>query len=252
MSLNKVTSERWQKAQEFEFDEWKDNTALLESEWQELVKKYTTLLLQIARETGLHADSRILDVGSMSTVPARLLGTGKITALEPLAERLGITGKEKTPAVTMVAAKAEQMPFEDRTFDFIICRNVIDHTQIPDQIMREMHRVLKSGGYLLLMCYVYAPFITLLKNSSERFNILRNVGHPHTFTPGTLDALADRYFSIVNRYIVHTGHHSTDYGKADRIAPDTSPINKTLTWINEHLLGSRWFLKEYGYLARKI
>lgn len=246
-----VTQDRWAEAQQFEYDEWKDNVAILESEWQELVKKYGSFFPAIARRIGLNATSKILDVGSMSTVPARLLGTGVIVGLEPLAEKLGITGREKSPAVTMVAARAEEMPFGDAMFDCVVCRNVIDHTQDPPSIIREIYRVLKPNGHLLLISYTYAPFITWVKNISEQYKIMRNVGHPHAFTPHMLDNLSKGKFAILERFTIYTGQHSTDYGKASPIEADTSYIHQFLTWANRWIFGSNWFLKEYGYVAKK-
>lgn len=251
MPQTSITRDRWAQAQQFEYDEWKDNAAILESEWQELVDKFGAMFPSIARRIGLTANSTILDVGSMSTVPARLLGTGMITGLEPLAEKLGITGREKLPVVKMVAARAEEMPFPDASFDCVVCRNVIDHTQDPASIIREIQRVLKPGGHFLLICYTYAPFITWAKNVSEKYKIMRNVGHPFAFTPPMLDQLVAGKFSIVERFTIHTGQHSTDYGKAESITPDHSLVHRVLTWINRRIFGSTWFLKEYGYVAQK-
>ena len=251
MMTKGVTRDRWVQAQQFEYDEWKDNAAILESEWQELVDKYADFFPKIANRIGLNSSSKILDVGSMSTVPARLLGTGIITGLEPLAEKLGITGREKLPVVTMISARAEEMPFPEASFDCVVCRNVIDHTQDPARIIREIHRVLKPDGHVLLICYTYAPFIAWVKNFSEKYHIMRNVGHPFAFTPSMLDKLSQKKFSIVERFTIHTGQHSTDYGKAEFIEPDRSRVHQLLTWINRRVFGSAWFLKEYGYVARR-
>jgi SAM-dependent methyltransferase len=50
---------------------------------------------------------------------------------------------------------AENLPFSDRSFDTILCTEVLEHTRRPQQVVQEFARVLKPGGYLLLT----VPFI---------------------------------------------------------------------------------------------
>ena len=250
MSGFPISNARWHAAQELEGNDWETIANVTEEEWQELVDKFQELFHSIAQSLHLQSDDNILDVGCGPTVPARLLRTGRIIGIDPLADRLKITGETAVPGVRILNARAEEMPFPDATFDFVVCRNVIDHTQDPLAVVRETHRVLKPDKYFLLFSYVYAPFITLLKNLRERAGFLRNVEHPHTFTPAMLDALVAGLFHINQRFTVHTGQHSTDYGKTN-MEPDHSLMNHAIIWFNKRVVGSEWFLKEYGFLAKK-
>ena len=47
------------------------------------------------------------------------------------------------------------LPFEDNSEEAIICIAVLEHVENPHQAAKEMHRVLKPGGY----CFVYVPFL---------------------------------------------------------------------------------------------
>lgn len=47
----------------------------------------------------------------------------------------------------------ESLPFSNDSFDFINCCEVIEHVSHPDQVLEEMHRVLKLGG----KAYVSVP-----------------------------------------------------------------------------------------------
>jgi ubiquinone/menaquinone biosynthesis C-methylase UbiE len=45
---------------------------------------------------------------------------------------------------------AQGLPFENESFDFITCLEVIEHLVFPEQALSEMHRVLKPGGRVVI------------------------------------------------------------------------------------------------------
>jgi ubiquinone/menaquinone biosynthesis C-methylase UbiE len=47
-------------------------------------------------------------------------------------------------------ADAEELPFDDDTFDIIVCNASFHHYIHPDAVLEEMRRVLKNGGELLI------------------------------------------------------------------------------------------------------
>lgn len=58
----------------------------------------------------------------------------------------------RTPTTPVVQAAGEYLPFPDNTFDLILSHEVIEHVQDDAQTVREMVRVLKPGGRLVLFC----------------------------------------------------------------------------------------------------
>jgi SAM-dependent methyltransferase/uncharacterized protein YbaR (Trm112 family) len=58
------------------------------------------------------------------------------------------------PGVSVVG-NGEDLPFLDETFDLIISQAVLEHVKRPDNIVQEIHRVLKKGGYV----YMESPFL---------------------------------------------------------------------------------------------
>jgi ubiquinone/menaquinone biosynthesis C-methylase UbiE len=59
-------------------------------------------------------------------------------------------GADFTVPVSFLATRAEQMPFPDSTFDLVLADNLFEHVDDPQGVMKEGHRVLRSGGILLV------------------------------------------------------------------------------------------------------
>ncbi len=57
-----------------------------------------------------------------------------------------------------VAADAENLPFPSGMFQCIECDAVLEHVRHPDQVMRELSRVLAKGGHLHLVTPFCHPF----------------------------------------------------------------------------------------------
>ncbi len=49
-----------------------------------------------------------------------------------------------------ICADSQSIPFKEGYFDSVICTELIEHLQSPDACLKEIHRVLKNGGYLYL------------------------------------------------------------------------------------------------------
>ena len=59
-------------------------------------------------------------------------------------------GKKKYPHIKFKVANAEKLPFKDEEFDLLICYETIEHITKPITALREMKRVLKKNGKLIL------------------------------------------------------------------------------------------------------
>ncbi len=56
---------------------------------------------------------------------------------------------------------AETLPFENNSFDMVYSWGVIHHSEYPDKIIAEIHRVLKKGGTFIGMMYGRYSLFTL-------------------------------------------------------------------------------------------
>lgn len=65
-------------------------------------------------------------------------------------------------ATVFVQALAEEMPFQDGSFDAVLCKGAMDHFMEPSQAMREAGRVLRPGGRVVLAIANYDSLSCLL------------------------------------------------------------------------------------------
>ena len=93
---------------------------------------------------------------------------------------------------------AEQMDFDDNSFDFIWTWGVIHHSSSTRRILEQMHRVLKPQGEAIVMVYhrgLWNYYFTGALLSIARGDILRRRPLHHTIQQFTDGAMA-RYYSI--------------------------------------------------------
>jgi SAM-dependent methyltransferase len=57
-----------------------------------------------------------------------------------------------------VIGPLEKMPFATAEFDSILCNAVLEHVEAPEPVMREMVRVLRPGGHLVVAIPFLQPF----------------------------------------------------------------------------------------------
>ena len=133
------------------YDEWFDtNRFAYESEVQAL-KKF------------ISKNSKGLEVG---------VGTGRFAV--PLCIRVGVEPAKamadiaQKRGIEVYEAKAEKLPFDDSSFDFVLIVVTICFVQNPIQALREAKRVLKPGGYIIIGMIDKESFLGKLYESKKK------------------------------------------------------------------------------------
>ena len=126
---------------------------------------------------------RILDVGSGATYFSyELQKRGHhVTSLDSLRgvsegdiEKFKTIFKKGGQTLHFVEGNATHLPFPKESFDAIIIADVIEHIEDEDKVMKEMHRVLKPGGFFIAST-------PTLGFHSGRFKRFFRFLHQHTF-----------------------------------------------------------------------
>ena len=102
-------------------------------------------------------DARVIEVGSGAHGLIFCFGTERGVGVDPLAVNYNdlFPGWQRRAAT--VAAEGESLPFIDRSFDVVICDNVVDHAESPSQIVSELVRILAPGGLLYFTVNFHHP-----------------------------------------------------------------------------------------------
>lgn len=112
--------------------------------------RYSSLLApRFADLAAVTPGQRALDVGcgpgALTAQLVRRLGEGAVSAVDP-SEPFVAAIQERHPGVRVQRAAAEDLPFEDRTFDVALAQLVVHFMTDPVAGLREMARVTRSGG----------------------------------------------------------------------------------------------------------
>ncbi len=154
---------------------------------------------RVLEKARIQPDERLLDVGCGT---ATLLLAAK--SRYPTLSAIGIDSDERVLAlarkkiqrkgleVEVMQARAEALPFDSSSFDVVVSTLIFHHlpTEIKKQAMREIHRVLRSGGRFLLADFakpqglvltVVFAFATLMGSDEIQYLQDNKAGKPPLF-----------------------------------------------------------------------
>jgi ubiquinone/menaquinone biosynthesis C-methylase UbiE len=116
--------------------------------------------LRALRESLLAAASGdVLEIGggTGANLPFYRPEAGSLTITEPdtaMIRRLERTAREQAPHAKVLRAPAEDLPFEDGTFDTVVSTMVLCGVSDQPRALRQLRRVLRPGGQLLFIEHV--------------------------------------------------------------------------------------------------
>src|SRR3954454_2089257 len=102
--------------------------------------------------------SRVLDVGAgTGALTAELVGRcgpGNVVAVDPSASFVAAL-RQRFPALEVIEAGAESLPFPASTFDAALAQLVVHFMREPVAGLAEMARVVKPGGVVVASVWDY-------------------------------------------------------------------------------------------------
>ena len=162
--IEKIEKQEWEKCQAFEKDWWKRHLESLKvgtvketpSKWvffdDEYMHKY---LIDNAK------DKLVIDIGcgpNMMHIIGRI-GCRLGIAVDPLLNEYRASGwpVPYNDKCIPISSRSEELPFMDEYADIIVTVNALDHMNDALQSVKEMVRVLKTGGLLFINSDMRTP-----------------------------------------------------------------------------------------------
>lgn len=121
-----------------------------------------------------HAEKRVLEIGAGTGGNLAYYGpaVASLTMTEPeppMLRRLERKVAANAPATTVLRAPAEDLPFDDDSFDTVVSTLVLCGVDDQPRALRELRRVLAADGRLLFIEHVRADAVKLAR-TQDRMN----------------------------------------------------------------------------------
>lgn len=159
--------------------------------------EYTEYLIRSIQAKG---NEHALEVAAGTCICGRALApcVKDITCLD-LTEAMLEQGKklaeqEGIQNISFIQGNAESLPFEGETFDLVITRLSLHHFVEPEKPFREMQRVLKKGGKLVIWDMVATT--EELRKTNDAIETMRDNSHTRILSREEFEALFEEAFEL--------------------------------------------------------
>jgi SAM-dependent methyltransferase len=147
------------------------------------------------------ATGDVLEVGAGTGANLLLYGDGvrTLTLTEPetpMVRRLEKHIAQRRPDAKLLRAPAEDLPFNDSSFDTVVSTLVLCTVDDQRRALREMRRVLRPGGRLLFIEHVRSEEEKLARLQDRMAPINVRIGHGCHCNRPTLDGIQNAGFTV--------------------------------------------------------
>ena len=127
-------------------------------------------------------------------------------------------------------------------FDFILCSHVIEHIENCDDALKELKRVLKKDGFLILSVPNEGCLLSQIRNNILQRKILKYTDHKHFFTKNSLLTLTKKAGFNLGYKVLLEGFSLPHFGVDRR-------LRKFSIWRKTMKLFSKLFPSQSGGLT---
>jgi ubiquinone/menaquinone biosynthesis C-methylase UbiE len=230
---------------------------------------------EVVRHLGERARGELLDLGAGNGIASYAFaqnGARLVYALEPSKSKL--VGQDAIATLTcglsveIFGGVGEEIPLPDGSVDVVYARQVLHHTADLRQVLKECHRVLRSGGLFLACREHVVDNEAQLRSFLANHPIHRQIGGENAFPLSVyLDAITGAklqmlaclgpWDSVINAYPGVTTQAALDNYSSQFLGAKLGPVGNKLgglspvrqlvwRWLNRPVAG-----RLYTFLAAK-
>jgi SAM-dependent methyltransferase len=163
-------------------DQWSEAARYWEKHRAVIERMFAPVAEALVEAAAVSPGASVLDVatgpGEPALTIARRVGPrGRVVGVDVVPAMVDAAGREAErrglAQASFHVASADALPFEDASFDAVVCRFGVMFFPAPVAGLREMLRVLKPGGRIALAAWHHArdnPFHSLVAEVLERYS----------------------------------------------------------------------------------
>lgn len=188
-------------------------------------------LAKILQRGLLHGDW--LDCGCADggyTVALAVLGADTVVGVDVEPERVARARQRSRPLpnVSYCCASADAMPFADASFDGVFLNEVLEHVEDEGRTLREIRRVLRPGGHLVLISpNRWFPF----EGHGLRVTRTRTLDFPVPFVPWLPIRVSRRFLRARNYWPRQLRQLVSDVGLQVVDVASVFPVFEVYPWL---------------------
>lgn len=162
-------------------------------------------LARLAQRLSDFSHANVLDMGcgaghASLSLRNMLLGRGIRFIASMLEVVAGAAEERHLSNITLRQGYAEKLPFEDASFEVVISRYSAHHWHDVGQALREVYRVLKPGGVLIIMD-VMSPGHPVRDIWLQTVEALRDTSHVRNYSSGEWLTMVNNAMLVTNTVI---------------------------------------------------
>ncbi|SEW50336.1 class I SAM-dependent methyltransferase [Chitinophaga arvensicola] len=189
------------------------------------------------------ANGTILDVGCGNGIISRHLGQlgYNVLGIDVSEKAIGVARSLTTaPNVRFEAISAENLVAQGNTYDAVVCSEVLEHLDHPEELLKVLYQSLKQTGRLVVTvpngngpreALVTKPVLRMRNNNTWRWRALLRIKKALGYQGTTVQSAADnldhvQFFTKEDLEALSAAHHFriVKYGKANFLA-DVFPFS---------------------------
>jgi SAM-dependent methyltransferase len=190
-----VSRDRWRASQRLELGFWKNWTQAAPYQNLDIPKYWGEELARLGCSRELFSGRRVIDIGCGPFGLIHFLDNAALRVrVDPLLAQY--ESKMDLPAPSLsLSALGEHLPLAAASVDVAICFNALDHMCDPAAALAEVRRVLRPGGWLLLMIHTFPGWV-------RPFFWVDRL-HPHHWTASGFAAEVGKVFQLEHMETSH-------------------------------------------------